>query len=262
MKKVGFFTLLFCFTLGFSGALLAHDMWTTADAPAAGQPLKLNVGYGHNFPAFEAIPDEELPYFQVKLLGQSGELPITASSSPNYQWTSKDPAQAGAYLFISDVKPIFWSQTPDGWVMKPKNEAKGATSCGYTIENAKGIINVGAPATSDLIGKPAGLPLEIVPKVNPSAVKPGDKVPLTVYLDGKPAPGVKVEGRFAGYDQLVGSPEARAFVSVSDSKGELTFVPLAAGDWILTARSEKPYEDLTKCDKTDYGTSLFFNIPK
>jgi uncharacterized GH25 family protein len=262
MKKCRVLAIFLCLSFVFSGSLFAHDMWTTADKPSVGEPLKLNIGYGHNFPAFEAIPAEELPYFQVKLLGPNGELPITASSSPNYQWTSNSPAAAGSYLFISDVKPIFWSQTPDGWAMKPKNEAKAATSCGYFIENAKGVINVGASGDIAIIAKPAGLPLEIVPKANPSGVKPLGKLPLTVYLDGKPIAGVKVEGRYAGYDKLVGSPEARAFVSVSDSKGELNFVPLAAGDWILTARYEKPYEDLKKCDKTDYGTSLFFNIPK
>jgi uncharacterized GH25 family protein len=146
--------------------------------------------------------------------------------------------------------------------MLPKNEAKGATSCGYYIENAKGIVNVGAPGAPGTIGKPAGLPLEIVPGANPESIKPGAKLPLTVYLDGKPVAGVKVEGRYAGFQELAGSPEARAFSSVSDAKGQLAFVPLAAGDWILTARYEKPYEDLAKCDKTDYGTSLFFSVGK
>jgi uncharacterized GH25 family protein len=146
--------------------------------------------------------------------------------------------------------------------MKPKNEAKGATSCGYFIESAKGIVNVGTPGNADLIGKPAGLPLEIVPKTNPASLKAGDKLALTVYLEGKAVPGVKVEGRYAGFDKLVGSPEAKAFVGVTDAKGELNFVPLAPGDWILTARSEEPFKDAATCDKTDYGTSLYLTVAK
>ncbi|MDR2339923.1 MAG: DUF4198 domain-containing protein [Deltaproteobacteria bacterium] len=246
----------------FPASLFAHDMWASAVDPAAGKPLRLSIGYGHDFPNPEPIPAEELPFFQVKLVGPSGEIPITADSSKNYEWVTNGPVEAGSYVFLSDVKPIFWSQTPDGWAMKPKNEAKGATSCGYFIEGAKGVINVGKPGNPDLVGKPVGMPIEIVPKSNPASVKPGGTLGLTVYLDGKPVSGVKVEGRYAGFDKLVGSPEARAFVSVTDAKGEVNFVPLAAGAWIIKATAERPYADTKACDKTEYGTSLYFTVAK
>ncbi|MDR2198891.1 MAG: DUF4198 domain-containing protein [Deltaproteobacteria bacterium] len=261
MKK-NFFSAFLAFSLLFGAqSLTAHDMWTSADNPTPGEPLKLSLGYGHDFPSFEAIPAEELPFFQVRLAGPKGDVPITRDSVDNYKWTTNDPVEAGSYVFVSDVKPIYWSQTPDGWVMKPKNEAPGATSCGYFIESAKGIINVGAPTDAAIVSKPVGLPLELVPKSNPDNLKTGEKLALVVYLDGKPAPGVKVEGRPAGFDKTVGSPEAKAYSSVSSPKGEITFVPLAPGEWILAATLDQPFkEPNVVCDKTAYGTSLHFFV--
>jgi uncharacterized GH25 family protein len=263
MKILSILTLAAASALFFSGGLLAHDMWAVADSPQPGQKLKLSVGYGHHYPALEAIPAEELPFFQVKLTGPSGDVPITPAGSPNYEWATSEPAPAGAYIFVSDVKPIFWSQLPGGeWKMLPKNEATGAVSCGYYIESAKGVINVGAPADSPIVSKPVGLPLEIVPKTNPGSLKAGGKLELTVYLDGKPAPGVEIKGRYAGFDELAGSPDAKAFTTVTNPKGGAVFVPLAPGDWLLTATSEKPFDDLAKCDKTAYGTSLYLTVGK
>jgi uncharacterized GH25 family protein len=263
MKKRIFMLILALSVLCLPAALSAHDMWATAKSPEADKPLTLVIGYGHHYPTPEDIPAEELPFFQVKLVGPDGEIPITASKTPNYQWTTNDPVKAGSYLFISDVKPIFWTQTPDGeYHMKPKNEVPGADNCGDFIENAKGIINVGTPGNDSLVTKPAGLPLEIVPKANPASLKRGDKLALSVYQAGKPAPGVKIEGRYSGYEQLIGSPDAKAFSTVTDVKGDATFVALEPGDWILTARYEEPYKDTAKCDKTDYGTSLYLTVAK
>jgi uncharacterized GH25 family protein len=239
--------------------LYAHDMWTDAASPEPGKPLRLVVGYGHKFPEPEAIPAEELPFFKVKLAGPQGEIPLT-QGAPNYNWVSDTPVEAGSYLGISDVDPIFWSMTPDGWAMKPKNEAKGATSCGHYIENAKGILDVGAPGNTPLVTGPAGLPIEIVPGAHPSAAKAGAALPLTVLFGGKPLRGAEVSARYAGFDKLAGSSDSKAFTGVTDTSGKLNFVPLVAGEWIISVRNEEPYKDLAACDKTVYGTSLHFRI--
>jgi uncharacterized GH25 family protein len=234
-------------------------MWVTSDNPEPGKLFSLVVGYGHSYPTWEPIPDEEYPLFKTKLIGPKGEIALTPGS-PNYLWSSQAPVDGGNYVAIVEVDPIFWTRTADGWSMKPKNETPGATSCGRYIEGGKGIITVGTGGDTKVITKPVGLPLEIVPSVNPSTVKPGGKLPLTVLFNGKPLPAAKVNARYAGFDKLAESTSAQAFSSVTDKDGKLTFVPLVAGEWIVTVSNEIPYSDLTACDKEAYGTSLHFDI--
>jgi uncharacterized GH25 family protein len=237
----------------------AHDMWADAVNPAPDKPLTFVVGYGHSYPTLEAIPAEEYPFFKTRLAGPEGDIALTAGE-PNYTWTTADPVKSGSYLAIVDVEPIFWTQTPEGWSMKPKNESKGGTTCGHYIENAKGVVNVGKAGNVSTVTSPAGLPLEIVPGVNPSTVKPGTAVPLTVLYKGQPLRGAEVSAKYAGFDKLTGASDSKAFTGVTDTSGKLNFVPLVAGEWIVTVRNEEPYPDLKACDKTDYGTSLHFTI--
>ena len=63
-----------------------------------------------------------------------------------------------------------------------------------------------------------------------------------VLFQGRPLAGAKVEGRFAGFAQMA-SPGAVAFADTTDQEGVVKFVPLRAGDWILTVRKEMPFAD-------------------
>jgi uncharacterized GH25 family protein len=236
----------------------AHDMWATADSPTAGQPLQAVIGYGHNFPAPEAIPDEELPFFKVSAKGPNGDIAL-ANGTPNYIFTSKDNVAKGTYLVISNVDPIFWTKTPSGWSMKPKNESEGGIECGLYIENAKGVVVVDGDTSTDVVTKPLGLPIEIVPLANPSTIDPGQKIVLQVLFKGEPLPGAKVNARFGAFAQQA-SPTAIAFSDTTDQEGKVAFVPLSAGDWIIHTSNEIPYSDPASCDTESYGASLFFSV--
>lgn len=258
MRKLGITLSLSAILILMASAALAHDMWGTADNPAPGKPLAAQIGYGHHYPALENIPDEELPFFKVTAIGPAGPVKLTAGT-PNYVFNSEGPVEQGTYLVIADVAPIFWSQTPSGWSMKPKDESPGATSCGLFIEGTKGVVVVGTDTSADLVTKPAGLPIEIIPQAHPSTVKPGEKLVLQVLLDGKPLAGAKVEGRYAAFAKLT-SDTALAFSDTTDQEGKVNFVPLAAGEWLVKATSEQPYDPPAKCDNTTYGTGLHFFI--
>jgi uncharacterized GH25 family protein len=237
----------------------AHDMWTGAAGPAPGKPFPFVVGYGHSYPELEAIPAEEYPLFKVRLVGKDGEFPLTPGD-PNFKWYTADPVESGTYLAIAEVAPVFWTRTPEGWSMKPRNESPGGTACGLYIENAKGVVNVGAAGDGSTVTAAAGLPLEIVPEVNPASARPGTAIPMTVLLKGQPLRGAEVSARYAGFDKLTGSSDSKAFYAVTDTSGKFNFVPLVAGEWLVTVRNEEPFEDSAACDKTDYGTSLHFTI--
>jgi uncharacterized GH25 family protein len=258
MKKLSSLLASLALVAALGSSAMAHDMWATAENPAPGQALKAVIGYGHNFPALEAIPDEELQFFKVSVQGPSGSLEL-APGQPNYVFNTKAPVDKGSYLVVSNVDPIFWTKTPSGWSMKPKSETPGGLECGHYIEGAKGVVIVGDDNAAELVTKPVGLPIEIVPLANPATVKAGSKLTLQVLLQGKPLAGAKVDGRFGDYSKQT-SPTALAFSDTTDQKGLVSFVPLSAGEWIITTRSEAPYPEPATCDKVDYGTSLFFLI--
>ncbi|MDR1111736.1 MAG: DUF4198 domain-containing protein [Deltaproteobacteria bacterium] len=242
-----------------AGPAGAHDMWATADNPAEGAPLSATIGYGHDFPALEDIPADELPFFQVWAVGPDGRIELS-QGSPNHVFRSKESLARSTYLVISDVKPIYWSRTPSGeWSMRRKDETPGAVECGYYIEGAKGIVQVGGDSASALASRPQGLPLEIVPLAHPGTVRPGQRLVLQVLFQGQPLPGAEVRARYGGFPALA-SKTAQAFVDSADQEGKVSFVPLAAGDWIVTARNKTAYEGPGDCDATDYGTSLHFAI--
>jgi uncharacterized GH25 family protein len=245
--------------LAFSTPAPAHDMWGTADNPTVGQPLKANIGYGHHYPKLEDIPAEELPFFQVYAVGPDGKIELS-QGQPNYVFNSKDNLAKATYLVIADVKPIYWSRTTGGeWNMKRKDETPGATECGLYIEGGKGIVPVGGDTSPDVATKAQGLPIEIVPSAHPATIKPGQKLVLQVLFQGKPLPGAEVKARYDGYAALT-TDTAQAFTDTTDQEGKVTFVPLATGAWIVTARNKTGYEGPGTCDATDYGTSLHFDI--
>ncbi len=245
----------------FSSPASAHDLWSTAEKPEAGQPLTAVIGYGHNFPEWENIPDDEIGLFKpVRVIGPEGDLTMKPGKT-NYQAVSTEALAKGTYLVIADVQPVFWTKTPKGWSQKPRNEEPQATACGLYIENAKGLVNVGGDTATAVISKPVGLPLEIIPLANPAAVKPGQRLQMKVLFQGRPLAGAKVEARSAGFakEALAG---AQAFSDTTDHEGLVNFVPLADGDWIVTVRNVRPFPETEKCDTEDFGTSLFFTIPK
>lgn len=255
-KRITLTTMLL---LAFCSTALAHDMWGTSENPAVGKPITAVIGYGHNFPEWEAIPSDEIGLFKpVRVIGPKGDLTMKPGAD-NYKAISQEELVKGTYLVIADVKPVFWTKTPDGWSQKPKSEEPQALSCGLYIENAKGIVNVDGAAEAELIGKPVGLPLEIVPLANPATVKPGQKIQLKVLFEGKPLAGAKVEGRFAGFAKEASS-SAQAFSDTTGKDGVVNFVPLKSGDWIVTVRNVRPFPEAGKCDTEDFGTSLFFTI--
>lgn len=237
----------------------AHDMWSTAEKPEVGKPLTAVIGYGHNFPEWEAIPADEIGLFKpVRVIGPKGEM-VMKPAADNYKAVSQENLVAGTYLVIVDVQPVFWTKTPTGWSQKPKSEEPQAQSCGLYVENAKGIVNVGGAKETGVIGKPVGLPVEIVPLANPATVKPSQRLQLKVLFEGKPLPGAKVEGRFTGFAKEA-SPNAQAFSDTTGQDGLVNFVPLKSGEWIVTVRNVRPFPDKAKCDTEDFGTSLFFII--
>jgi hypothetical protein len=80
--------------------------------------------------------------------------------------------------------------------------------------------------------EPVGLPLEIVPETDPTALRAGDALAVRVLRAGRPLPGFVLAAD-------PGRAAARRFAT-TDAEGRLSFVLDAAGPWMLAGTDLRP----------------------
>ena len=75
----------------------------------------------------------------------------------------------------------------------------------------------------------------MVPQVNPATVKPGERFPVQVLLDGKPAKTAEVKAVYAGFAGMTkdGDPanEYKSFWGRTNLNGIIEIIPAKAGYW-------------------------------
>jgi uncharacterized GH25 family protein len=247
-------TALVCISLTPINAF-AHDFWVNATGPDKGI-VKVDIGYGHGFPAPETIPEKRTKLFEVPyLLTPEGKVALE-SGKKNYAYQVKKDLAKGSYLAIGIYKPTFWCKNADGWAMKDRTQMPDATYCEDARMFAKAVLNVDGSQDEAFVTKPAGLELEIVPLINPAKVKPGDKLPVQVLYQGKPVKTEVLSAVFGGFSKN----EAKAFYGRTDLRGKIDIIPLKAGYWYAKVQHNVEAKDKTKCDEIVLVTTLAFHI--
>jgi uncharacterized GH25 family protein len=245
---------LFFFILLLSPAH-AHEFWVNASPPEDGL-FRADLGYGHEFPNPESIPEERSHIFKPLVLATpDGEVPMDQVGE-NYAYQTKHDLQKGTCMVLGYYQPTFWSKGVDGWAQSDRLQRPDADYVEEAVMYAKTIVNIQGAAEDDLIGKPTGMRLEIVPLLNPAKVKPGEKIPMQVLCDGKPAKLAVVEGTFAGFSDK----EYKAFHGRTDLKGRIDFIPLKAGYWIVKVEQTLAHPDKERADEVVLVSTLTFAI--
>ncbi|MDR2353513.1 MAG: DUF4198 domain-containing protein [Deltaproteobacteria bacterium] len=237
---------------------LAHDYWAQFQGiPAEGQKAEVLFGYGHNFPVGETIEAATFAerFLPPKVVGPSGNLKLDPGSQP-WLFITADTLKAGTYVVLTESKESFSSRTSGGYARQSKKEATGVISCSYGASFGKEIVTLG-PTKGKNYAKAYGQKLEIVPQIDPAALKVGVPFPIQVLYEGKALPGAEVVAYFAGF-----TPEntAYAFSSRSNKEGKVEVIPLATGEWLVKASYRGPYSDTTVCDNLSYNASLKFKV--
>lgn len=122
---------------------------------------------------------------------------------------------------------------------------------------AKALVQVGGsnPAAGDQVRKPVGLPLEIVPEVNPYDEPRSSTLPVRVLYAGRPLAGALVKLTNLEHDV---SPFE---VHLTDRAGRATFLMPRSGSWLVNVIWTIP---LPPSDDVDFETifsSLTFGFP-
>lgn len=251
--------------LGFVQVASAHEMWAAAKHAHGGETLQAAIGYGH-FPKQEPIVAERLAIFKaMQLVGRKGKQTLQQQGE-NYQYVSQTPLKEGSYLVLAMYQPTFWSENQQGWKQQSLLQMQDAHYCEQSAMYGKAVLNVGHGVTdNEVIGRPVGQMLELVPLVNPAKVHVGENMPVQVLFKGEPLAGATLVATFDGFslreaDDKSHALGAQAFSDQTDAKGIVHIIPLREGDWKAKVVHKTDYSNQSECQKLAVYATLTFEI--
>ncbi|MGH9200739.1 MAG: DUF4198 domain-containing protein [Vicinamibacterales bacterium] len=267
-------------TIGFyvSVILGAHDFWLGVSTwrAAPGSRITVTANVGDRFPnptSFTAPERVE----RVRLIGPGGEIEITPDFRREQNSLATDvhlPPDAGTYLVVMTIKPRFIEIKPPDFATYLSHEGlervveerqrRGETSKPgrerYS-RYAKVLIRAGEQR-SDHVTKPLGLPAELVPATDPTALRAGDSLTVRLLLDGRPVEGALVGGIYASSK---GKPDEWPVRARTDARGEARLSLDHAGPWLLRTVHMVRREGESGREAVDwesYWASLAFDLQK
>ena len=251
--------------LACSQGIAAHEVWVDAQHTHAGERLQAAIGYGH-FPKQEKIAADRLHIFApMQLQGKTGTQ-ILKQQGENYQYTSVNGLKEGSYLVLATYRPTFWSENASGWKQQSLKQMPDAKYCEQSAMYGKHVLNVGHGVTdNDVIMRPVGQMLEMVPLKNPQDIQVGERLPVKILFKGEPVSGVNVVATFAGFTERPEHDhshalEAQAFSHQTNARGELDIIPLREGYWKAKVSYKTDYPKQTECQKWALYSTLTFHI--
>jgi len=241
-------------TVFLAAPAAAHDTWLLP-APftvPAGTAVVLDLTSGMAFPALEtAIKPERISRAAGRLAGKTFDLTGRSAGSKSLRFKTRlaDPGVATLWVELApksiELKPAQVTEYLDeigasAEVRKVWNEGgKERHWRELYSKHAKTFARVGDPGADRSWAEPAGMALEIVPEKDPTALRPGDELPVRLLQDGKPLANFPLG--------LVGEKDKQGLLRTTDAEGRVTFTLARAGRWLVRAtqlrRSSKPGTD-------------------
>ena len=174
MKKLlGFCTVILLLTQPVS----AHDMWVQESAENF-----FNIVLGH---VGQCDPYEPERLKEIVGYTENG-WPVRLDIDREKQGCRFIPDEAfcaiGALL---DNR--YWLKTTDGWRNQREHEDYKILEEGRSYKFTKHVAR-----WCDLLAKPLGQRFEIIPLQDPTRLKQGDRLPVRIFFEGKPAIGARV----------------------------------------------------------------------
>ncbi|MFB2537813.1 MULTISPECIES: DUF4198 domain-containing protein [unclassified Acinetobacter] len=249
---------------------VAHEVWVEPEHTHGGEILKANLGYG-DFPELKPIAADRQHIFKKPLqlvTAQGTEDLIAVKGGQNYQFQTQKAVENGSYLLLAEYSPTFWSENKDGWKQVDMTAMPDAKYCEQTQMYGKNVVNVGHHANSkDIVTKPVGQGLEIVPMDNPANARVGEPFGLKVLFNGEPLANEIVVATFEGFvkkdpNDKVHKLEPQAFSDTTRSDGTVKLYPLRQGFWKVRVVHKSDFPNPQQCQKLASYATLSFVIGK
>jgi ABC-type Co2+ transport system, periplasmic component len=141
----------------------------------------------------------------------------------------------------------YWTKNSEGkYVNLPMNEVKGANNGTHAIKYSVNYLSsVKQPKMIQ------DIPLQIVPSVDPTKLKRGDSLPITVYKDGKPLTNTAV---------IVDVVNNLDKTVKTDDKGQATIIVPNQGLNVIGVEIGFPLKDNQLATQDKFFTTLVFTL--
>ncbi|MEF2232133.1 MAG: DUF4198 domain-containing protein [Pseudodesulfovibrio sp.] len=235
---IGLFGLLALLLIG-AGAASAHSLYIQSGRHRVdeGKKTPLFFCYGHHFPVDDGVRESKLAAIRVyDPAGGITELKPRPETGLQSQMVAYETA--GTYVLTAETNPGFYTkwvdkQGRDRSSIKPmsavKDKAADILKALYSKQYAKTYVRCGK--ADGAFQARVGLPLELAPMQDPTALKPGDTLTLKVFRDGARYDG---PGHWdATYDGFSTESED-LYLPGGDMTGDTVTIPLdRPGRWYI-----------------------------
>ncbi len=253
----------------------AHDFWVQPAEywlqPQIASSMTLQVGHG-TFRQRSPIPLSRILRFEaIDPDGVGNDLRATLHLGGSADDGALTFSQPGAYVLVLETDNRAQSHLPairfndylkvEGLTPALEQRERLHQTDSEGSENysrqAKTIVQIGAPDANSQtqVTRSVGLPLEIVPEVNPYARPQPSTLPIRVIYEGQSLEGALVKLTHLENDA------APIETHMTDRMGRATFAMPTEGSWLLNVIWTKP---LPRASETDFATifsSLSFGFP-
>jgi uncharacterized GH25 family protein len=252
MKKIFLFVLIlpFCFS---TPIVNAHRLWLNIDneQTKVGQPVRIEIGWGHKFPKDEVI-EEKFLHHVYAMDSKDVKIPLKQKSPTEFEFV---PTAKGIYTILADIHPGFLSKTTEGYKLRSKTGLDNVLYCFRYDIRAKAIVYAGEKAK--MTDRATGDILEIIPLIDTRDLKKGKIFPVKVLYDGKPLSSVDVKATYAGFSD---QSNTFAVTTKTDERGVAQIKILKKGNWMVNVMYETPYPNTEECDKYRYNICFTFRV--
>jgi len=267
VKKILLAVLAIALLFALSIPVSAHDCWLIPKKfrIAPGVSLIISANTGMDFPnSLSPVTPDRIEQF--KIAGESSAKDIEEFAvHGNSLMTVCSFDEPGTFVIAAALKPkeiklsgeefnayLLADGLPDIYELRKKEGILDKDAVEFYSKYPKTIIQVG-DKTDNSPTVPVGLPIEIVPKINPYTLKRGDNLEVTVLFRGNPLPNADIAWSYPGQgEKFAGSKK-------TDENGG-TLIPLMQpGPYVIRLthmeRVQKPTHEWES-----YWTSLTFSV--
>jgi len=253
-------------------SLFAHDFWIEPDRfrPPAGAVVAVRLRVGVDLEG-DPVPRADRQIARFMMVTDGGETPIVgpdagepagrvrveAPGAAILAYRSRttaielEAAKFEAYLKEEGLEAVLEARARRGETAKPGKEIY--SRCAKSLL-AVGPADSSARKASSRSMRPLGFTLEIVPRADPYALKPGGSLPVQVLHEGKPLAGVLVVAMNA-------EEPAKKVRARSDRSGRASLALGRAGFWLVKAVHMRPAPARSGADWESLWASLTFELP-
>jgi uncharacterized GH25 family protein len=236
-----------CVVLAFSASAGAHETWLqpSTHAAASGKSVRFDLTSGMDFPKLEyAIERDRVANAAFRLEGSTGALGASKRGAKALTWNHVFAKPGLATVWV-DLKPKGIALAPDKveeyfaeinasakvratWKALPMGTQWNEM---YT-KHAKTYVHVGDEASDESWKIPAGASLEIVPLSDPTRVRAGDTLRVSLLRSGFPLPRTSVG--------LIIEGDAKRTFATTDDAGVASLPIARAGSALIYAVDLRP----------------------